>query len=68
MGEKRFQGDETRGEVFADVEGKTSHRWYLWVTQSASVVFSRMAPGRWLCRKFCSGDHEEAVAPVCGED
>jgi transposase len=28
------------------VEGKTGHRWYLWVMQSASVVYYRMAPGR----------------------
>src|SRR5215472_14783742 len=46
MGEKLFHGDATRWEVFAEVEGKTGHRWYLWVTQSASVVFYRMAPGR----------------------
>ena len=46
MGEKRFHGDETRWAVFEEVEGKTGHRWYLWVTQSASVVFYRMAPGR----------------------
>ena len=46
MGEKLFYGDETRWEVFAEVEGKTGHRWYLWVTRSASVVFYRMAPGR----------------------
>src|SRR6516162_839276 len=46
MTEKLFHGDETRWEVFAEVEGKTGHRWYLWVTQSASVVFYRMAPGR----------------------
>jgi transposase len=46
MGEKRFHGDETRWEVFEDVAGKTGHRWYLWVMQSASVVFYRMAPGR----------------------
>ena len=46
MGEKRFHGDETRWEVFEDVDGKTGHRWYLWVIQSASVVFYRMAPGR----------------------
>jgi transposase len=46
MGEKRFHGDETRWEVFEEVEGKTGHRWYLWVIQSASVVFYRMAPGR----------------------
>jgi transposase len=46
MGEKLFHGDETRWEVFEKVEGKTGHRWYLWVMQSASVVFYRMAPGR----------------------
>src|SRR5256712_6344748 len=46
MGEKLFYGDETRWEVFEEVEGKTGHRWYLWVTQSASVVFYRTAPGR----------------------
>jgi len=46
MGEKLFYGDETRWEVFEEVEGKRGHRWYLWVTQSASVVFYRMASGR----------------------
>jgi transposase len=46
MGEKLFHGDETRWEVFEEVEGKVGHRWYLWVMQSASVVFYRMAPGR----------------------
>src|SRR5205085_10720015 len=46
MREKRFHGDETRWEVFEEVEGKTGHRWYLWVMQSASVVYYCMAPGR----------------------
>jgi transposase len=46
MGEKLFHGDETRWEVFAALEGKVGHRWYLWVTRSASVVFYRMAPSR----------------------
>jgi transposase len=46
MREKVFHGDETRWEVFAEVEGKIGHRWYLWVTQSVSVVYYRMAPGR----------------------
>src|SRR5216683_800633 len=46
MGEKLFHGDATRWEVFEEVEGKTGHRWYLWVMHSASVVFYRMAPGR----------------------
>jgi transposase len=46
MTEKRFHGDETRWQVFEEVEGKTGHRWYLWVMQSVSVVYYRMAPGR----------------------
>ena len=46
MTEKLFHGDETRWEVFEAVEGKTGHRWYLWVMQSSSVVYYRMAPGR----------------------
>lgn len=46
MTEKRFHGDETRWEVFEEVDGKTGHRWYLWVMQSVSVVYYRMAPGR----------------------
>jgi transposase len=46
MTEKRFHGDETRWEVFEEIEGKTGHRWYLWVMQSVSVVYYRMAPGR----------------------
>jgi transposase len=44
--EKLFHGDETRWEVCEAVEGKTGHRWDLWVMQSASVVLYRMAPGR----------------------
>src|SRR6266849_4890219 len=39
MTEKLLHGDETRWAVFAEVEGKTGHRWYLWVMQSASVVY-----------------------------
>src|SRR5438876_3618212 len=46
MTEKFFHGDETRWEVFEEIDGKTGHRWYLWVMQSASVVYDQMAPGR----------------------
>ena len=46
MREKLFHGDETRWAVFEEVDGKTGHRWYLWVIQSPSVVLYRMAPGR----------------------
>lgn len=44
--ERLFHGDETRWKVFEDIEGKIGHRWYLWLTRSASVVFFWMAPGR----------------------
>ena len=44
--ERLFHGDETRWKVFQAVEGKIGHRWYLWLTRSASVVFFWMAPGR----------------------
>jgi hypothetical protein len=46
MTAKLFHGDETRWEVCEEVEGKTGHRWYLWVMPSVSVVYDRMAPGR----------------------
>ena len=58
MREKRFHGDETRWEVFEEVDGKTGHRWYLWVMQSASVVFYRMAPGR-------GADVPKRILPSC---
>jgi transposase len=35
-----------RWKVFQEVEGKIGHRWYLWLTRSASVVFFWIAPGR----------------------
>lgn len=46
MGEKLFHGDATRWEVFEEMPGKSGHRWYLWVTRSASVVFYQIAPSR----------------------
>lgn len=46
MIENKFHNDETRWEVYEQVEGKTGHRWYLWVMQSLSVVFYRMDPTR----------------------
>lgn len=46
MSERLFHGDETGWKVFEPIEGKVGYRWYLWVTQSPSVVFYRMAPGR----------------------
>src|SRR5712692_249210 len=66
MGEKLFHGDETRWEVFEEVEGKTGHRWYLWVMRSASVVFSCMAPGRGadVPKAHCAKLHRDLVDVV----
>ena len=46
MTEKLFHSDETRREVFEELEGKTGHRWYLWAIRSASVVIFRVSPTR----------------------
>lgn len=36
--EIHWHADETRWMVFAEVEGKTGYRWYLWVFKSASAA------------------------------
>src|SRR6266849_6805348 len=66
MTEKLFHGDETRWEVFEEVEGKTGHRWYLWVMQSVSVVYYRMAPGRGadVPKGHCTKLHKDLVDVV----
>jgi len=46
MTEELFHNDETRWEVFVKIEGKVGHRWYLWVTRSASVIFYCIDPSR----------------------
>jgi len=46
MTETRFHNDETRWEVYQQIEGKAGHRWYLWLTRSKSVVYYRMDPTR----------------------
>jgi len=46
MSEKLFHNDETRWEVFVDIEGKVGTRWYLWVTRSESVIFYCIDPSR----------------------
>jgi transposase len=44
--EKHWHGDETRWEVFEEVEGKVGSRWYLWLFKSKSVVYYKLAPSR----------------------
>ena len=46
MTETLFHNDETRWEVFVEMEGKVGTRWYLWVTRSESVVFFVLDPSR----------------------
>jgi transposase len=41
-----WHADETRWLVFASIEGKVGHRWYLWVFHSAEVVVFVLAAGR----------------------
>jgi transposase len=44
--EALFHNDETGWKVFEAIEGKVGYRWYLWVTQSSSVVYYTLAPSR----------------------
>jgi len=46
LSEDLFHNDETGWKVFEAIEGKVGYRWYLWVTQSPSVVYYIMAPTR----------------------
>ncbi|RKZ43548.1 MAG: IS66 family transposase, partial [Gammaproteobacteria bacterium] len=46
MTEALFHNDETRWEVFVEIEGKVGTRWYLWVTRSDSVVYFILDPSR----------------------
>jgi transposase len=41
-----WHADETRWEVWTEVEGKTTHRWYLWVFQASDVVHFTLDPSR----------------------
>ena len=44
--EELFHNDETGWKVFEAIDGKVGYRWYLWVTQSPSVVYYTLAPSR----------------------
>jgi transposase len=44
--EKQWHADETRWSVFVVVDGKTGHRWYLWMFRSGTVVVFVLDPGR----------------------
>jgi len=68
LAERLFHGDETRWKVFQAIAGKVGHRWFLWLTRSASVVYFGMAPGRGaevLKKHFAGLDQEALVIFVC---
>ena len=44
--EQLFHNDETGWKVFEAIEGKVGYGWFLWVTQSPSVVYYCMSPSR----------------------
>ena len=46
MTEELFHNDETGWKVFEAIDGKVGYRWWLWVTQSPSVVCYTIAPSR----------------------
>jgi transposase len=44
--ESQFLMDETRWEVFVEMEGKESHRWWLWVVVTPKAKIYILAPTR----------------------
>ena len=46
MSESLFNNDESRWEVYVEIDGKVGHRWYLWVTRSRDVVHYQIASTR----------------------
>jgi transposase len=44
--EAHWHADETRWEVFVEIDGKSGHRWYLWVFASGSVAYYEIDESR----------------------
>lgn len=67
MNETIFHNDESRWEVFVELEGKEGHRWYLWVTRSKSVIFYDIDPSRSTAvpGAHFSGLQQEKVIIIC---
>lgn len=67
MTESLFHNDETRWEVFVELEGKVGSRWYLWVTRSQSVVYFILDPSRsaTVPGAHFAGLQQERVIIVC---
>jgi transposase len=59
-GERHWHADETRWEVFVQIEGKSGHRWYLWVFESPSVAYYKLDASR------SAAVPSAVLAGVCG--
>ena len=55
------QADETRWMVFIDLEGKTGHRWWLWVFVGEDTVAFRLDPSRSLRAAQAGGPRADLV-------
>jgi transposase len=67
MSESLFHNDESRWEVYEEVDGKIGHRWYLWVSRSAEVIHYQIASTRSAAVPLAhfSGLEQEKVIVVC---
>ncbi len=57
LADQRWHADESRWQVFQEVEGKVGYRWYLWVFKSTKAVIFKIAPSRSssVAKSFFSG-------------
>lgn len=46
LSERVVHADETRWLVFVHLDDKADHKWFLWVTRTASVSYYRIEPSR----------------------
>jgi transposase len=62
-GASRWKMDETRWSVFVEVEGKTGHRWWLWVVITDDTVVYLLEPTRSgdVPRNFLGDDPEGSL-------
>jgi transposase len=56
--ENHWHADETRWEVYEQIENKAGSRWYLWIFRSKHVVIIKVAPSR---SAKTPGDHFKDV-------
>lgn len=65
ISDTRWHADETRWMVFATVEGKEGHRWYLWVFRSETTIAFRLDPSRSAkVPKSHFGEHAKGILSV----